>query len=394
MGKKKKNRKKKKKKSSTPGASAEDVVVIHPDRDLRDPNSHASRTKRLLDAHAAGDAKGAAEAMYPSASATAAAVKAGYTGRRLEIMLHERAQYEAACRANSVDTSKVTYMAGLEPIVPASQVVRPSGYNGGRLGRLGKHGGGSGNISDATTDIGKSIEAANKVLVEKSNAKTLTADDIALHAAFLMEKRDELRMGAEALSKRSKVIAALLGRTTDRNRAERYTREHASVKRAFTNIKSDTIRFNLMLNQFQRSPAYHKMLESVNDVAVWTPSGALVVSPDLDGTQDGALSFEEMCAQEKERDVAHAAEIARREVQGGSAAAAPAGGGSGGGGGGGGGVGGGGGSSGGGGGGEEVRAKGAPARAAAAVGAAVEQVQVEEEWDEEELAAQEALILD
>ena len=310
--KKAKKRKGGKKRSGKPKAEAAAVVsTIDPERDLSNPESQASKMKAMLAAHALTSNERKAETEAVEELMAASGVSApGQMTVDFATMLIDEIDRRVVERGGGLDAHPdlmrsraelVGRRAALTGTTPAPEqdlararnvLVVPNPAASGRV---------FGAVSPALTEIGRATERANAELCAKSESRTLTADHVAFHAAFLTQQREKLVAGADACQKRSKVLAALMGRCRDRSRIARYTAEHGHIKRQFEAIKSDTVRFNLILQQFQKSPAYSKMLDSVNDVAVWTPSGALVIDPSKDGSADAMPTFEELMAEERGR---------------------------------------------------------------------------------------------
>ena len=323
MPKKRAKKKKGKKRSGKPKADAAALApAIDPERDLSNPDSQASKMKAMLAAHAltSNERKAESEAVEELMAAAGVSTQGQMTVELATTLVDEidrrvaargggldafpdlkrsRAELVGRRAALSAINLDLTFTpAQLEEIM-GSELARArhvlAAQDAAVSGRV------FGAVSPALTEIGRATERANAELCSKSESRTLTADHVAFHAAFLTQQREKLVIAAEACQKRSKVLAALMGRCRDRSRVARYTAEHGHIKRQFEAIKSDTVRFNLILQQFQKSPAYSKMLDSVNDVAVWTPSGALVVDPNKDGSADAMPTFEELMAEERGR---------------------------------------------------------------------------------------------
>mmetsp|Transcript_8980 Transcript_8980/g.10304 ORF Transcript_8980/g.10304 Transcript_8980/m.10304 type:complete len:292 (-) Transcript_8980:1354-2229(-) len=172
-------------------------------------------------------------------------------------------------------------------------------------------------IRGAETDIGRAIENANERLLCRGRDHTLTCDDVAKHTAFLASQRQALKDHMENLQKRMKVFHSLIrqqagfkssasngfgsssGQQVRGRNVNRYLANIASLEKQIAATKRDSIRFNLILDQFLSSPAYATMLNSFEKVAQRTPSGHMVVGPTEDMMASTNMSFEEMLEQEK-----------------------------------------------------------------------------------------------
>lgn len=163
-------------------------------------------------------------------------------------------------------------------------------------------------VLGAETEIGRAIETANERLLRRGRDHTLTCDDVAKHTAFLAAQRQALKNHMENLQKRMRVCHSLIrqqagikssgecflslyaysnstllkvsngygsgsGQQVRGRNVTRYLANIAGFEKQIAATKRDSIRFNLILDQFLSSPAYATMLNSFEKVAQRTPSG-------------------------------------------------------------------------------------------------------------------------
>lgn len=154
-------------------------------------------------------------------------------------------------------------------------------------------------IKGAETEIGKSIEAANDSLLDKARVSCLNCEDVAKHTAFLAEQRQALKDHMEALQKKIRIHNSLI-KVNGRNLLKHFTIV-TSLEKAIFATKRDSIRFNIILNQFLSSPAYATMLESFERVTQKMPKNSekKTVPSELFDFDYNYSSFEDLLAQEK-----------------------------------------------------------------------------------------------
>lgn len=154
-------------------------------------------------------------------------------------------------------------------------------------------------ITCAETDIGKAIESANRELLEKAKERRLNCEDIAKHTAFLAEQRQSLKDHMDALQKKIRIHNSLI-KVNGRNLLKHFTIV-TSLEKAIFATKRDSIRFNIVLNQFLSSPAYATMLDSFERITKKMPKEEdkdTRLPPEF-CDYSNSLSFEDLLEQEK-----------------------------------------------------------------------------------------------
>lgn len=159
------------------------------------------------------------------------------------------------------------------------------------------------NITGAETEVGKAIEVANEGLLDRARRQLLNCDDVARHTAFLAEQRQNLKEQMESLQKKLRIHHSLI-KANGRNISKHLT-AISNLEKLISATKRDSIRFNLILNQFLSSPAYATMLHSFERVAKNSPKadedGAAYTFNDVfsNGLDSMAMSFEDVLEEEK-----------------------------------------------------------------------------------------------